>query len=283
MSDLVLPALVARHQDPIVKRMIPRAQRLFERRGDLRGEYRTALGETILPPCPEFLARPPRRDGAPAPDYERRRADGMEAILRVLLTLIACCDWRTMEIFDPDSRHGKYLSVARLAELAELPVVLEKDEDGREYRDAGDRTERALRSLRAAGVVCFTQQHREELADGRHVSTGAALRKLAVGFFLKMGGAVKDIFDKRRAKLKRRHERRKERAAAGGAGADLRFRSAVRDAVNATPAPLEAAPTIPVRGQPPVAIADQVFAEHPDWGMAAILEEARKRAGPDSS
>jgi hypothetical protein len=209
----------------------------------------------------------------------------MEAIVRVLLALAACCDWVTMEILDP---RGGYLSVPRLAELADLPLTLvEPKEDGGRSRKRHDRTERALRAVRAAEVIAFTQQHREKLEDGRFVSTSPALRKLAVGLFRKFGGHVLRLFEARRKKLKRRRD------AESPTTGDLRVASKLRELGReiGAPAPPSSsdASGLTFRGAVPPELLEQIHEEHPDWQMGAIFLEARRRmerappTGPPSS
>jgi hypothetical protein len=176
----LVPAIAADHRDPVVRELVRRVVRLYHCRASLRTGLLDPRGEVLLPPFPELLQRPPKRakkDEPPPPsepDFDRRRSDGMEAIVRVMLTIVACTDWVTMEILDP---RGGYLSVARLAELADLPVTLVPPKgDGDRLRTRHDRAERALRALCTAHIIAFTQQHREKLEDGHFTSTGAARR-----------------------------------------------------------------------------------------------------------
>jgi hypothetical protein len=265
----------------VVRELTRRLVRLYEWRASLRSALTDRQGAIILPPFPEFLQRPVKRvrEGEPPdpePDFERRRSDGMEAIVRVLLTLAACCDWVTMEIFDP---RGGYLSVPRLAELADLPVsVVPPKEDGGRTRKRHDRTDRALRAVRDAMVIAFTQQHREKLEDGRYVSTSPALRKLAVGLFRKFGGHVLRLFEARRKKLKRRRD------AEGPTTGDLRVAATLRDlareggATVPTPSSGTSSPGEPARrGSIPPELLDQIHEEHPDWLMGDVFLEARRR------
>lgn len=244
------------------------ARRVWEARGDLRTPKLDRRGAEILPAFPEWLARPPRRGHDESrEDYERRRADGMQAACAVWMTLAACCDWLSMEVIDPD---GGYLSVERLAELAELTI---------------DRTERALRLLRTAQVIAFTKQHREKKPDGKFRSTGPALRKLSVGTFRKLG-VIGRYFDGRRETLRRRKERAERDAARAGQGVDQRARELTRNLVTATEHRTHAAPAAPptIPGAVPEDLKAAIAAEHPDWSFAQILQEGRRRlAGPDSS
>jgi hypothetical protein len=110
----LVPQIAARHRDPIVRTLVEALTKLYERRGVLRETHYGRMGNVVFPAFPELLGRPPRqvRRGEAArsidPDFERRRSDGMEAIIRVLLVLASCCDWTTMEVKDPQ---GGYLSV----------------------------------------------------------------------------------------------------------------------------------------------------------------------------
>jgi hypothetical protein len=214
----------------------------------------------------------------------------MEAVIRVLLVLVSCCNWITMELLDPQ---GGYLSVWRIAELADLPfhLVAPRDDDPkpRRRRMRLDCVERVLRVLRTAHIVVYTQQHRDELPDGRHTSTAPALRKLAVSFFLKFGGRIAQLFRRRRADLKERadsHERNTFRA---GVGVDLRNAAEMKklpapgEAVGAPlPAPTRLVTATSMRwSQAPEHITDTVYAEHPDWSLGNILAEARRRHHAD--
>ena len=277
-EPFLVPPIAARHRDPVVQECVRRLVRLFECRASLRQPLSDRRGGLLLPAFPELLQRPGRkpRDGQPAidrgPDFERRRSDGMEAIVRTLLVVIACTDWVTMEVMDP---RGGFLSVARLAELACLPFRIAQavDEEHRN-RARHDRAERALRALRTAGVIAFTKQHRVLLPNGSYTSTGPALRKLAVGLFRKFGGHLLRIFEKRREKLKRRRQREEPKTG------DLRVAAIVRALAQDQVPSYTGAPRGPDRswkGATPQSVIDAVHDEHPSWEFAEILVEARRR------
>jgi hypothetical protein len=287
---LAIPSFVEKHGDPVVRQFVHVARRLFEHRADLHADLTDRFGEVLLPAFRELLERPipRRRKGeteaehdkrrADAEDYKRRRADRMQAACSVLGVLLGCCDWVSMEIRDPVPGRG-FLSVARLAELAGLPL------DGPPGdRDAGDRTERALRMLRMAKIVPFTKHQREELADGRYVSR-PALRKLAVGFFRKVGGALWQIFERRRVKVKARAEREKERAAAAGRGQDLRTRSLVGGLARGSKSSPPPPPSPPRPGFVPPEVIDAIAAERPDLTTLGdlVAEALRRRGSYDTS
>lgn len=277
--DFLVPPIAANHRDPVVRELVKRLVRLYDCRASLRVPLSDARGDLLLPPFPELLQRPQtraREDGpsATSPEFERRRSDGMESILRTLLTVAACTDWVSMEILDP---RGGYLSVPRLAELAGLPVsVIAPKEEGDRVRKRHDRTDRALRALRLAHIIAFTQQHREQLEDGSYTSTSPALRKLAVGLFRKFGGYVLRLFEKRRKRLKQRRER--EAPTTG----DLRVAATVRElgrdiAGEATGSHRSDAPVLLRGGTVPADLLEQIHDEHPDWLMGEIFVEARRR------
>ena len=203
-APYLVPPIASRHRDPIICELRDALVRLYFRRSQLQAPFLNRHGDIVVPAFGELLRRPQdhtdeclRRRGCRRflpcdcprpPDFFRRRSDGMESAIRVLLVLASCCDWNTMELFDP---RGGYLSVSRIAELAELPCrfVEHVDCDPRpRYRM--DTAERAPLLLRTARILAFTQQHREMLEDGRHTSTAPALRKLSVNFFRKWGGKV---------------------------------------------------------------------------------------------
>ena len=277
-EPFLVPPIAARHRDPVVQECVRRLVRLFDCRASLRRPLTDPRGALLLPAFPELLQRPSRKPRAgedaidPGPDFDRRRSDGMEAIIRTLLVVVACTDWVTMEVQDP---RGGLLSVARLAELACLPFrIAEAVDDEHRNRARHDRAERALRALRTAGVIAFTKQHRVLLPDGSYTSTGPALRKLAVGLFRKFGGHLLRIFEKRREKLKRRRERDESKTG------DLRVAAIVRGLAQDQVPFYRGAPSGPDRswkGATPQSLIDAVHDEHPSWEFADILAEARRR------
>jgi len=274
----LVPAIAAGHRDPVVREFVRRVVRLYDCRASLRTGLLDPRGQVLLPPFPELLQRPPKRakEGEPPPppepDFDRRRSDGMEAIIRVMLVIVSCTDWVTMEILDPQ---GGYLSIARLAELADLPVTLvPPKEDGDRARTRHDRAERALRALCIAHVIAFTKQHREKLEDGHFTSTGPALRKLAVGLFRKFGGYLLHLFEKRRKKLKRRREQ--ESPTTG----DLRVAATLREMIRSGGSAQGAQPPASgggFSGVTPPELLEEIHNEHPEWSMGDLLLEARRR------
>jgi hypothetical protein len=304
----LVPAIASGHRDPIVRELVTTLTRLYDRRGALGRALLNHLGDLIFPAVPELLrrhpdhqpdckllkGRPNKRAGAcncppQGPDLPRRRSDGIEAIIRVILVLASCCDWVTMRVLDP---RGGYLSVWRLAELADLPVLLIPPHDGedpRRRRHRMDTVERVLRILRTARILVYTEQHREELPDGRHTSTGAALRKLSVSFFLKFGGELARVFLWRRDKLKAKADERAAKAFKAGVGTDLAVSSTLHKIGTSTPARPPAPAAGPLLSQPwfrvPIELSDEIHAEHPDWSVGEINDEARRRmrGPPDSS
>jgi hypothetical protein len=284
----LVPAIARGSRDPVVRDLVPVLEQLYARRHALRAELRTPIGKLLFPAFPELLARPPRKprgalEAELAGDFERRRSDGFETVIRVLLTLAACCNWRTMEILDPG---GGFLSVHRLAELAELPcyLVAPKDEDDRQRRFRMDTAERALRMLRLARILCFTKQQREQLEDGRFTSTAPALRKLSVHFFTKVGGALTRTFLWRRGELKKwrgRGRQRDDRQRAPGQGADVRVSESLEAVRRLHPAPAiggaVGAKVAAGKGSTPPDLVDLVQSENPSWAFPDVLREAGRR------
>lgn len=268
-----VPAFVARHNDPIVRSMIPVVERVFSARGDLRSGKYDRNGVEILPPLPEWLKRPPKRGkDESAEDFERRRADGMQAVCAVWLTILGSCDWLTMEVIDWTK--GGYLSVERLQELSEM---------------TSDRTWRALQKIKLAGVISFTKQHREKKPDGKCRSTGPALRRISKDSIRRLGPVTGDRFDKRIRKLKRRKEKAQRKAEEKGYGVEPHARQLTRNLVSALdnrrhaaagPTP-PSSPPLP-RRVPPELI-DAIAAEHPDWNLGRIITEGRRQLGLDTS
>jgi hypothetical protein len=298
-APYLMPSIAARHRDPIICELREALVRLYFRRSQLHAPYLNRQGDILFPAFNELLRRPQdhtdsclRRRGSRRylpcdcprpPDLLRRRSDGLEAVIRVLLVLASCCDWNTMEIFDPQ---GGYLSVSRIALLAELPCrFVEPDEYELRARYRMDTVERALQVLRTARILAFTRQHRELLQDGRHTSTAPALRKLSVNFFRKWGGQVATVFSERRAKLKKRAERRSTRAYFAGVGGDLEFAGLFRRTLPGTrpfapatfAAPTETRPRRARESQPPFVLTDAIHEEHPEWNWGEVMSEARKR------
>jgi hypothetical protein len=297
-APYLVPPIAQGHNDPIVRVAVATLSVLYGRRGCLRNALLNHLGDLIFPAVPELLRRNPdhmpdcpfkRRPGKRAgscdcppegPDLARRRSGGIEAIIRVLLVLISCCDWVSMCLIDPN---GGYLSVWRIAELADLPCFLtppKEGEDPRRRRHQMSTVERVLQILRTARIIVYTEQHRDELPDGRHTSTGPAIRKLAVSFFKKFGGELAQVFSWRRSKLIARAEERKQKGFKAGVGTDLSITSMLHKMATATKPTFEAAPAAALSepwGAVPIELSDQVYAEHPDWSVGEINNEARRR------
>lgn len=263
-----VPAYVARSNDPIVRSMIAVVERVFLARGDLRSGRYDRNGVEVLPPLPEWLVRPPKRTKEESgEDFERRRADGMQAACAVWLTILTSTDWLTMEVFDWTK--GGYLSVERIGELAEV---------------SPDRTWRALRTIRYAGVISFTKQHREKKPDGKCRSTGPALRRVSKDSIRRLGPVTGDRFDKRLRKLARRKEKAKRAAEKTGYGLEPHARQLTQNLVSATENRRHAAPpSPPLPSRVPPELIDAIAAEHPDWNLGRIITEGRKRLGLDTS
>jgi hypothetical protein len=301
-APYLVPSIAAGHRDPVVRELCDLVTQLYFRRGALGNPLLNRLGDILFPAFGELLRKPqehspecPKRqpggkkpqhcDCPRPPDHARRRSDFMEAVVRSILALASCCNWITMEILDPS---GGYLSVARLAELADLPhhmVAPGEDDDPRRRRYRMDTAERALRLLRDAHILPFTKQHREELEDGRHTSTAPALRKLSVHFFLKWGGRLAEVFKSRRRALKKAAERLEGQASRAGVGVDLGVREELgqlRKKVSPPPAPGRAPADESQRGRGtlsrvPIEMADAIHEEHPDWDLGQVMTEARQR------
>jgi hypothetical protein len=260
VSELELVAPIAqRHNDPIVRAVADFVPILFQRRLSLHSPFSDVDGNLVMPALPRLLVRPPKRrkKGETTPPAARepfdwRRADGMAVICRVLTALVSFCNWRTQEVRDPQSG---YLGVERIALEAMCSVI---------------QAERALYWLRAAKIIPYTRQFREQKPDGSHHSTGNALRKLAVEFFDSIP-SIRRVFHHRRAKLAERYGKLRAVAARQGVAGDI-----IRAQAGAPP-PAPAPAAHPVRSVPSVEIADQVHAEHPDWSLPEVLEEARRR------
>jgi hypothetical protein len=273
--NIVAPR-AARQGDPIVKAFVHDFLPLFfKRRRFLRAPY-SERGDFLLPALPEFLkqrrfdkhgkelARPQRRkkgDESPAiprGDLDWRRADGMAVICRVWSVLIACCDWISKEVLEPNRTKGNgslYLSVARIAEEAECS-------DAQAWR--------ALYWLKSARQITFTHQFREELADGTHRSTGAALRRLSMASLEKVP-CMRRVIHHRTGKLKDRHDKHDRKRAARGLGRDV-----IRQQEKTTP-DVEPAATWAPKSIAPLSVTDEIAKTHPEWDAGQVLAEARRR------
>jgi len=265
--DLAAP-IAQRHNDPIVKAFVNDFLPLFfARRRQLRAPYFDADQNLLLPAMPEFLARPPvqyrkgdkRGSVEERPDLNYRRADGCAKICRVWSVVISCTDHLKKEIREPNPSENdghRYLSVERLAELAQVEVW---------------EAERGLHWLRSAKQITHTQQFREELPDGSHRSTDAALRRVSYATLNRVP-CTRRVISWRTRKLKGRAEKVAERAARQGIAGDV-IRAQER-------APAPAAPPAPLASTAPPHLVAEVGAEHPTWELADVLAEARRRAGP---
>jgi hypothetical protein len=267
MSDGIAAEIALRHNDPIVRAFVDDFLPLFfKRRLQLRADYRDADGNLVLPAMPEFLRVPPKLGTSEArPDLNFRRADHCRALCRVWSVIYSCTDWLKKEIREPNpaaNRDHRYLSVERIAELAEVPDW---------------QAERCLYWLRAARVITYTKQWREELPDGSHRSADAALRRVSLTL-LERAPCTRKVLAYRRRKLGERADRRERRQARHGIAADI-----VRQQERAPAAPVGPLPPAPRSGavtSTPLEIVDAVAAEHPSWAFADVLAEARRRAKP---
>ena len=257
------PAFAARSVEPITVQARQLAARIFENRRNLRNGVFNQRGDVIVPAYAYWHRRP----GESAPDFERRRSDGMQAQLSVWVTQIACAGTNTLETMDPK---GGYLGNKRLAELAEL---------------SSDQTERALRLQRAQGFVSFTKQFRERKPDGKCRSSGPALRRLSADAYRSAGGAgYRLIWDNRRKNRRRYAEQQKraaEAAARRGPDAD-RLRELTQELIGGA-VPYKPKPAQRRAGRVPEELKAEIQAEHPDWDLQKIMLEAYRRLGFNTS
>jgi hypothetical protein len=279
-EPFLVPEFIARHQDPVVQVLTDRMMLFYGRRKAFKRPLLNRQSGLVIPAFPELLQRPAKRfkkgETPPdqKPDFQWRRSDHMQPVVRVLLVLVGCCDWVSMEIMDP---RGGYLSVARLAELAELPVDQSDPSDPEERaRLRVSRTEHALRTLRTAGILCFTKQYREKLEDGRHVSTGPALRKLAVGFFRKFGGEILRVFERRRRKVTAKRQLEAPTTSDLRIAAEIRETRRLMAGHGRTPPAATSRPRSAPRATPQWLI-DQVQSEDPSKTFDEVLREAHRR------
>lgn len=288
----LIPPIAARSRDPVVFAFVGWVYTLYDRRGVLRHAVLDEVGKVLFPAFPELLRphpahvegcpfrrRPDRRAGGcqcplSGAEFGARRSDGMESVIRLLCVLVACCSWPTMEIMDP---RGGYLSVARMAELAQLPFFLippRENEEPWRRRFQMSCVERALRILRDGLFVPYTEQYREEKLDGRRRCTGPAKRKLSVSLFKKIG--LHPTLKERQGYLKEKRQRLEDAQFEAGVGTDLAMTSLLRKTETTVKPPV---PAQQAAGGPkvPKELSDQVYAEHQDWSFAQIMNEARRR------
>lgn len=249
------------HGDPVVRAFCEGFIPVFyDRRRRLRAPYSNADGDLILPAFPEFLRVPPKLGTTEArEDLDFRRSDHMAVICRAWTVIYANTDWVSKEVREPNPHKNKghrYLSVDRIAELAKAPVW---------------QVERALYWLRAAKVITYTLQFREELADGKCRSSDAALRRVSLSA-LERTPCTRRALEWRRRKLGARADKRKRKAARAGLAADI-VREQERRAVSPPPAPPTRSPDLP-----PAELVEAVASElGPGALLADVLDEARRR------
>jgi len=249
---------------------------IFNDRFNLRTARRDQHGAILRDALDLVLKR--WYDGADAPlDY--RRADHLQVMLSVWQTIIACVDYRTWEIREPDHQRAKrspHPSQLRIAELAGLLPP------GYDRTDPPDRVERAFMWLRRIGVISFTKQHREPKPDGSGwQSTGGALRRLKVKVLCFFGGEFAALVMGQDKANKKHAAQRQQREA--------EFRSAV-ESMDDTPLIGRPSPPLPApegegeasaqryfsRGQPPPDLVEEIMREQGcDWPEA--VAEARRR------
>jgi hypothetical protein len=201
----------------------------------------------------------------------------MESVIRLLCVLVACCRWLSMEIMDPDPKRG-YLSVARMAELAQLPFFLvppRENEEPWRRRFQMSCVERALRILRDALFVPYTEQYREEKLDGRRRCTGPAKRKLSVGLFKKIN--LYPVLMERRRYLEEKRQQLEDAQFKAGIGTDLAMTSVLHKTETTVKPPVPVQQASGDRTNVPRELSDEVYAEHPKWSFADIMNEARRR------
>lgn len=263
MRHFVVPPIARRHGHFFVKAAVTWAEMVFEDRAHLQIERRDRNHNLIRPALPQLLERPLR--GETAKQLASRRADFLQAFLAVLLVQLAYTAYQSKEILEPDhelAKRDRFLSLRRLAVEAELV--------GEDYKpgDPGDRVERVLRLQRRIGIISKTIQWRARTSRGKSQSR-AALRRVSFKQLLLLGGPL--------ARAARRVNRINTKAADERKAAELKDQARAAVADEPSP-PTEADPPFVgrIRGQPDAAIADAVAADHPDWDIKAINDEARR-------
>jgi len=277
------PHRAAVHNHKVVKAVVQWAARTRDRRGQLTSPIRNDHGNIIWRPRPEFLLRPHAGESAEALD--RRRADWIDRLLSVIVTMVACMDFRTLVVRNPGFEKpgaDPMLSLRQLAIEAGLP------ED--EYTDPVNGIERAVRFLNEIGFISKTVQWRVKKPDGTIRSYGAAQRRLSFHYLCDLDSEVERAIRETRAALvqKAEDERRAQEEK------DAAF-TAARAAMNAPPpdpdADLERIPRLPtdvvVAPPPPppdpdTALFEIVEREHPEWvasndGLKIWAEVRRRR------
>ena len=283
--SLLSPWAVKNHHHPMTEEIARRLPLLYMHRLELDVPHYDGQGRIVLQAFPSLFKRDPREDEEKDPgSYEWRRSDGMEGFCRFLHVITACCDWNTMEVWDPKAfpppakgePPGRRLSIERIAELADITL---------------SQAERYARRARTAGIISFTQPLREVLPDGSgKFKSWPSLRRLARRFFDTLG--LKALIDSIREhaaarKAKRRgggsdsvaapiiHEQQRRKHAAPA--------ESTREEESSEPGAAGDAPAAPARGVGPVpmAIIEQVKIEHDGWTFAEVMREALKRhTGP---
>lgn len=285
------PRRAAVHNHKVVKAFVQWADRTFDHRAQLTSPIRNEHGNIIWRPRPEFLLRP--HEGESAEALDRRRADWIERLLSVIVTLAACMDFRTLVVRNPGFEKpgaDPMLSLRQLAIEAGLP------ED--KYTDPVNGIERAVRFLNDIGLISKTVQWRAKQPDGTIRSYGAAQRRLSFHYLCDLDPEVERAIRQTRAALvqKAEDERRAQEEK------DAAFTAARAELHAPAPDPnadIERIPRLPenvvVAPPPPPPdpdgpLFDLVEREHPEWVASndfgkihAEVRRRRRQLAPDTS
>jgi hypothetical protein len=261
---------------------------IFDHRASLNAPIRNAHGNIIVRALPELLLRPYAGESAAA--LEQRRADWMQRVLSVWVAGIACTDFGSKLLRNPEFEKpgaDPLLSMHRWALEAGLP------ED--EYKDPVNGIERAVRFLGHIGFISKTIQCRAKKPDGSIRSYGAARRRVAFKWLYSIGGEVERVARETHAERVRKAENerlaQKEKDDAFTAAAAQLYPDPADADDDAKTIPQFAAPVAePPPPDPDALLFAIVEREHPDWierndirQINAELRRLRRLTPPNTS
>lgn len=290
-----VPPCVASHRHKLVSAAIDRCHLIYNNRDHLDAPVKDAHGNVVLPALPFLLQGMDEEESGDPRILSRRRADFLQGFLSALLVAISSVSYRSKAILS--RRHAKrgedpFMSLREWEELAVLVpeggyakskrtrTLADGSKAEVEVEEAGDRIERYTRLMREMGLLHESKQNREKLADGRHRSAGAAIKRIVWKALYAFGGRFAQI-----ARAVQRHVREKlaqERKHDAEVDEKIREqfdeqerRRALYEEGDDGGAELEAAEPRRAPGAPDPTIMDDVHDAHPTWTPPQIMDEAR--------
>jgi hypothetical protein len=263
-----VPAFAGRHRHEVVIAAVELAREIFSDRFNMRRPVRDRWGNVIREGLHMFLCRP---KPVAADELDRRRADHLQTLLALWVTMLAIADFDSWELREPDRELAKaspHPTMLRLAELADLVPA------NHGLSDAPDTVWRARAELERGGILSCTKEWRVEKEDGSHYSAGGALRRLSYKVLAAIGGPFGRLVLGQVDAAKKRRAQRAQEAAEFKRRVDALWQDEARAAAAAA-APSE--PTPPPTSSAEDIEIDRVHEENPGWPFSRILLEARRR------